>query len=631
MSNNPGAYRNSLAKINQLEVDYIYKGIWNAATNAFINEDASAGALVSSTGTQGDYYVITVAGATNLNGETDWLKGDWVWFNAGAWERIRTTEFTSGDITEGGGGSGSYFTEQKVRDTVLTGFSAVNSAIIASDSVIAAFGKAQGQIDNKQNTLGFTPENSANKNQISGYAGLDGSGKIFSSQLPAIALVDTFVVNSEAAMLALTAETGDVAVRTDLNKSFILKGTDPTVLADWQELLTPTDAVLSVQGKTGAITDLRLNDLANATADYDLNNFSLENLAGVISSHTTDEKIINFTHTQGGNDYTLDIKLGSSILSGTDGVFLGYGLSAYNFYFGSNGAWGVDSGDGTLFPRAAGNDFCSNANKPTFAWLNNLNLSGTLTLPSLTASTVPVLNGSKELISSAVTVTELNNVIGGTSSFQTQIDSKGAITGQAWTGSHSFAGLTTFTGNIQQNGANRTFGSSQRYEEHGFASENVSGGFGDRYYKIATINLTAQFAFCDLEGSFSTATGNSEFLYVEDFYIRIKQNLSMANPPTYHFEAINKSAYTTRRLLKLVKTVDNGTTKTFELYGNGYTATSPWRYFFKSSRSGNITITDTKAPGTAYDAAGLAALGTVYDSNRASFAYDYGTAAWVIA
>jgi hypothetical protein len=48
--------------------------------------------------------------------------------------------------------------------------------------------------------------------------------KLQNSDLPAIAITDTFVVSSQTALLALTAERGDVAVRTDLNKSFILKG-----------------------------------------------------------------------------------------------------------------------------------------------------------------------------------------------------------------------------------------------------------------------------------------------------------------------------------------------------------------------------------------------------------------------
>ena len=55
-------------------------------------------------------------------------------------------------------------------------------------------------------------------------------------------------------MLALTAEVGDVAIRTDVNKSFILQTSPASVLANWQELKTPTDAVSSINGQTGAVT-----------------------------------------------------------------------------------------------------------------------------------------------------------------------------------------------------------------------------------------------------------------------------------------------------------------------------------------------------------------------------------------
>ncbi len=107
---------------------------------------------------------------------------------------------------------------------------------------------------NVRTSLGYTPENAANKNVASGYAGLDSNGKIFQSQLPSIAVTDTFVVTNQSQMLALTAEVGDVAVRTDLNKSFILKTAGAATLANWQELLTPTDTVLSVNGMTGNVT-----------------------------------------------------------------------------------------------------------------------------------------------------------------------------------------------------------------------------------------------------------------------------------------------------------------------------------------------------------------------------------------
>lgn len=108
----------------------------------------------------------------------------------------------------------------------------------------------------------------ASKGAAGGVAELDGSGKVPTAQLPALAITETYVVASEAAMLALTAQKGDVAVRTDLNKSFILAGTDPTALADWKELLTPTDAVLSVNGQTGSVS-LDSDDVAEgATNKY---------------------------------------------------------------------------------------------------------------------------------------------------------------------------------------------------------------------------------------------------------------------------------------------------------------------------------------------------------------------------
>lgn len=52
---------------------------------------------------------------------------------------------SSDDIPEGS--SNLYFTNQRVRDTTITGFTATNSPIISTDNVVQAFGKAQGQID----------------------------------------------------------------------------------------------------------------------------------------------------------------------------------------------------------------------------------------------------------------------------------------------------------------------------------------------------------------------------------------------------------------------------------------------------------------------------------------------------
>src|SRR4051794_16822841 len=114
------------------------------------------------------------------------------------------------------------------------------------------------------------------KGFANGLATLDSGAKIPTSQLPALAITDTFVVACQAAMLALTAEVGDVAVRTDLGKSFILRVAGAATLSNWQELLTPTDAVLSVNGQTGAVnlTASGLGALATASNLADLANAS---------------------------------------------------------------------------------------------------------------------------------------------------------------------------------------------------------------------------------------------------------------------------------------------------------------------------------------------------------------------
>ena len=94
-------------------------------------------------------------------------------------------------------------------------------------------------------------------------------GKLDTSIMPAIAITDTFVVNTQATMLALTAQVGDVAVRSDLNKSFILKTEPATAIANWQELLTTLSEVTSVSGKTGAVTltksDVGLTNVDNTS------------------------------------------------------------------------------------------------------------------------------------------------------------------------------------------------------------------------------------------------------------------------------------------------------------------------------------------------------------------------------
>lgn len=68
----------------------VYQGLWNASTNT--------PTLTSSVGTKGYYYVVSVAGTTNLDGITDWAVNDWAVFNGTVWQKVDNSETVYGTM-----------------------------------------------------------------------------------------------------------------------------------------------------------------------------------------------------------------------------------------------------------------------------------------------------------------------------------------------------------------------------------------------------------------------------------------------------------------------------------------------------------------------------------------------------
>ena len=87
------------AQITALGTAAAYKGLWNASTNT--------PTLTSSVGTSGNFYIVSVAGSTNLNGITNWGVGDWAIYNGTAWQRVEGgaagnfTTVTASSLTSG--------------------------------------------------------------------------------------------------------------------------------------------------------------------------------------------------------------------------------------------------------------------------------------------------------------------------------------------------------------------------------------------------------------------------------------------------------------------------------------------------------------------------------------------------
>lgn len=111
-------------------------------------------------------------------------------------------------------------------------------------------------IGSSQNTPDLSAyELIANKDVANGYAGLDSSGKILTSQLPDIAITDYLgSVASQVAMLALTGQKGDWAIRTDTGTVFIITGSNPAVIGSWTEMAYPAAAVANVLGTLNRVT-----------------------------------------------------------------------------------------------------------------------------------------------------------------------------------------------------------------------------------------------------------------------------------------------------------------------------------------------------------------------------------------
>jgi hypothetical protein len=135
-------------QINGLIGGSTYQGTWNANTNT--------PTLTSSVGTAGYYYIVNVAGSTNLNGITDWNIGDWAIFNGGVWQKVDNTDavvsvngftgavsLTTTNITEG---TNLYFTNVRAISAILTGYVSGPGTISATDTILSAIQKLNGNI-----------------------------------------------------------------------------------------------------------------------------------------------------------------------------------------------------------------------------------------------------------------------------------------------------------------------------------------------------------------------------------------------------------------------------------------------------------------------------------------------------
>jgi hypothetical protein len=217
------AFGKTQSQINALVGGVLYKGTWNASANLPV--------LTSSVGVQGNYYVVNVAGNTNLNGITDWKVGDWAIFSESVWQKVDNTE----SVSSVNGFTGAV---ELTTDNIPEG--TTNLYFLNSRARLAlSFLPGSGAYDNTSGAITIPTDN----NQI-----LNGAGYITLSSLSATA---PLTYNN------LTGAFG-IPKATTLVDGY-LSATDWTTFNGKQNYLGGTGLVKSTAGTISYITDNSTN------------------------------------------------------------------------------------------------------------------------------------------------------------------------------------------------------------------------------------------------------------------------------------------------------------------------------------------------------------------------------------
>lgn len=104
----------------------------------------------------------------------------------------------------------------------VTGITKAMVGLSNAENKSSATIRGETTSSNVTTALGFTPENAANKGAANGYAGLDGAGKVPSTQLPSY--VDDVIEVASYSGLPATGETSKIYVALDTNKIYRWSG-----------------------------------------------------------------------------------------------------------------------------------------------------------------------------------------------------------------------------------------------------------------------------------------------------------------------------------------------------------------------------------------------------------------------
>ena len=144
--------------------------------------------------------------------------------------------------------------------------SGTSATTLSSSESIKAYVDAQTTDETAEGStnLYFTSARALGAISAGNGISISGGGAI---AVTTLALTSVQTASSQSAHLALTTQEGDVVVRSDENKSYVKNSGSAGTMADFTLLATPTDAVLSVNGQTGAITAAQIAAAVEAASN----------------------------------------------------------------------------------------------------------------------------------------------------------------------------------------------------------------------------------------------------------------------------------------------------------------------------------------------------------------------------
>ena len=280
---------------------------------------------------------------------------------------------------------------------------------------------------------------------INGVASLDANLKVPATQIPVVSFQSANVVTSQAAMLGLSsAVPGSIAIRTDINRNYVLSGTSPALIGNWVELAVPT-SVTTINGIPGAYvtlttdeigegannkyyTDARARNAISASGPLNYNastgTLSITAATGLSNGYLTSTDFTTFNNKQ------------NTLIAGTDyatpsGNITGNAANVTGVVSIVNGGTGTSTAIGALTTLGAE----ARSYKSTATDLGNTNPSDIL-YPSQKAvkTYVDLQNANAGVADLSITNAKLAGSIAASKLIGTDITTVGTITSGVWSG-----------------------------------------------------------------------------------------------------------------------------------------------------------------------------------------------------